>query len=71
MNINDIEIYFETFGVSNEDIEVIPGVYVLCENAEHFVISTIQCLRSHPGNKNYISYWEMLLKYYEKVKESR
>ena len=69
MNINDIELYFETFDYANEDIEIMPGVYVLCESAEKFVTNTLQCLKSHPGNKNYMPYWEMLLKYYTECRK--
>lgn len=65
MQIDEIEMYFETFGFPNEDIEILPGHYVLCENAELFVNKNIACLRSHPGNKRYMSYFDHLNKYYE------
>lgn len=65
ININELELYFESFGYPSEDLEVISGVYVLCENAEYFVSQTLVCLRSHPGNQRYRSHYDMLVKYYE------
>ena len=35
------------------------------QDAELFVSSTIQSLRKHPGNQNYRSYYDMLVKYYK------
>lgn len=67
-NIDTVELYFETFGFSDEDIEVNPGVYVLSINSEKFVTKTIQCLRFHSGNNNFRPYWDLLLLYYNKVK---
>lgn len=69
MLIDEIELYFETFGYPDEDIEILPGHFVLCENAEHFVNSNLLCLRSHPGNKRYMPYFDHLNRYYQKAKE--
>lgn len=71
ININELELYFETFGVSDEDLEIMKGVYILSADANHFVTSTIQALRMHPGNQNYRNYYDNLVKYYELTKKMR
>jgi len=69
MNINELELYFETFGYGDEDIEIMPGVYVLCIHAEKFVTNVIATLRKHPGNQNYRPYYDLLLNYYKIIKD--
>lgn len=64
MQIDEIEMYFETFGYPNEDVEIFQGRYVLCESAELFVTSNIICLKSHTGNKTFMPYFLDLLQYY-------
>jgi hypothetical protein len=68
MTVDELELYFETFGYPNEDIEILPGQYVLCANAKFFVESTILTLRTHSGNKRYKPYYDRLVLYYKKCK---
>jgi hypothetical protein len=65
MIIDEIEMYFDVFGYPNEDIEILPGQFVLVENAEYFVQSSLLTLRTHPGNKRYMPYFERLNIYYK------
>jgi len=69
ININELELYFEAFGTANEDIEIMPGVYVLAIYGEKFTTSTIATLRANKGNQNYRCYYEMLVLYYKKCYE--
>ena len=69
MYISDIELYFETFGTPSEDIEIIPGVYVLCEDAEFFISQTLNCLKAHPLNNAYKPYYLHLLNYFKAAKK--
>jgi len=71
MNIDIIELYFQTFGYANEDIETLPGHFILVENSEYFVTSSLKCLRAHSGNKRFMPYYDELVLYYNKVKTSR
>jgi len=64
MQIDEIEMYFETFGYPDEDVEIFQGHYILCESAELFVTNTLRCLKSHKGNKRFMPYFMHLLKYY-------
>ena len=67
LNIDEIEMYFETFGYPNEDIEIMQGMYVLCHNAEFFVTNILRLLREHPGDKKYMADYLRLEKYYKIV----
>ncbi|GAG28529.1 unnamed protein product [marine sediment metagenome] len=68
MHIDELEIYFQTFGYVDYDIEIQPGVTVPANCAEKFVNNTILSLRSHPGNQRFKPYYMQLLKYYQIVK---
>ena len=69
INVNELELYFETFGTSSSDLEIMQGVYILTEDSEKFVISIIYTLRNHRGNQSYRTYYDMLVKYYELCKQ--
>ena len=70
-NINEIEIYFQTYGVLDEDIEIRHGMFVLCQDADFFVESSIECLTNHPGSKRHRPYYFHLLNYYNEVRRIR
>jgi ferritin len=68
MTLDEIELYFETFDYPDKDIEILTGMIIKADDAEQYVTSTILTLRAHTGNKNYMPYWELLLKYYQKAR---
>ena len=68
MTLNEIELYFETFGHPENDTELMPGVTIKAGDGEKFVTDTIITLRAHSGDKNYMPYYNMLLKYFNKVR---
>ena len=68
INIDAIQKYFESNKYPNQDIELRPGMYVLCIDAEKFVSSMIKILKAHPMNDGYMAYYEHLLNYYNKAK---